>query len=293
MRLSNSYFPAARGGFVPPVLAALLVSGLSASLAHAVPVGITVTFTNTSPTGGVGTSPLWVGFHNGSFDVFDPGAAVSAGVKSTAEDGSNTAIMGLFTGNGVQGTLPGGPALPGAVRTASFTVDTAGAGRYFSYASMVVVSNDFFIANANPTAIDLAGLAPNQTLSFLVGVPYAAGLPNVVFDAGTEVNDFAFSLANGLFGIPGGQTGPNQGTAQGGVATAVSASSPFAGFLNTPSGGVSANLNFNNAALYTSIGRIDITSVPEPASLLLLGGGLLALSGLRRQRRVTRIPAPG
>lgn len=287
MRLSNSRFPAARGGFVPPALAALLVSGLTASLAHAVPVGITVTFTNTSPAGGVGTSPLWVGFHNGSFDVFDPGTAVSAGVRSTAEDGSNTAIMGLFTGNGVQGTLPGGPAFPGATRMASFTVDTAGPGRYFSYASMVVVSNDFFIANANPLGIDLSTLAPNQTLSFLVGVPYAAGLSNVVFDAGTEVNDFAFSLANGAFGIPGGQTGPNQGTAQGGVATAVSASSPFAGFLNTPAGGVSASLNFNNAALYTSIGRIDITSVPEPASLLLLGGGLLALSGVRGRRQAS------
>ena len=245
---------------------------------------ISVTLTNTSPTGGVGLSPLWVGFHDGTFDTYNVGAAANAGVKQTAEDGNNTAITGLFSG-AVQGTLAGGPAFAGAVRTGVFDVNTTSTGRYFSYLSMVVVSNDFFVGNANPTAIDLAALQPGQTISFLIGVPNISGGQNIVYDAGTEVNDFLFSLANGAFGIPGGQTGGGQGNAQGGVITAVTGN-PFAGFLNTPAGGVSGNLNFNNSALYTSVGRIDITAVPEPLSGMLLATGV-GLTALARKRRRT------
>ena len=67
-----------------------------------------------------------------------------------------SALTGAFTGS-VQGTLAGSPAFPGAIRTGQFTVDTTGAGRYFSDASMIVVSNDFFIGNTSPTAFDLSG----------------------------------------------------------------------------------------------------------------------------------------
>ena len=35
---------------------------------------ISVTLTNTSPTGGVGLSPLWVGFQGGTFSTFTPGS---------------------------------------------------------------------------------------------------------------------------------------------------------------------------------------------------------------------------
>ena len=261
--------------------AALAFVAMTTNIAHAIP--LRVTLTNISPTGGVGTSPLWVGFHDGSFDVFSPGAAASIGLERTAEDGNNSAITGLFTGS-VQGTLPGGPAFPGQVRSALFNVDTGGMGRYFSYAAMVVVSNDFFIANGTPTAIDLSGLTPGHTLSIFAGVPYAAGLENVVYDAGTEVNDFLFSLANGAFGIPGGQTGGNQGTTEGGVVTTVQGD-PFAGFLNAPPGFVSGLLNFNDPSLYSAIARIDITAVPEPGSLVLLSSGLLALGVGKLRRR--------
>ena len=109
-----------------PMLLGSLAALWMAGTAQALP--LRVTLTNTSPTGGVGTSPLWVGFHNGAFDTFNLGSAASMGVEQTAEDGLNTAIMGLFTGS-VQGTLSGTPAFPGDVRTAWFNVDTTGAGR--------------------------------------------------------------------------------------------------------------------------------------------------------------------
>lgn len=262
------------------IAALCLAASLPATNAAAIQLNVTIT--NTSPGGGLGLSPLWVGFHDGSFDLFNVGAAASSALTRVAEDGDNGGFPGFFVGNAA-GTLPGGPAFPGASRSGTFDVDVAGAGRYFSYASMVVVSNDFFVGNATPTAIDLSGLESGGAISFLVGVPYAAGLENIVYDAGTEVNDFLFSLANGAFGIPGGQGGPNQGADENGVITAVTGS-PFDGFLNSPAPGDLVPLNFNNPALYASIARIDIAAVPEPASMLLLGGGLLALAGARGAR---------
>ena len=85
---------------------------------------VRVTFTNVSPAGSVGLSPLWVGFHNSSFDLFDAGSAASLGVERISEDGNSAPLSTLFaatTLTGAQGTLPGPPAFPGAVRSMDFT----------------------------------------------------------------------------------------------------------------------------------------------------------------------------
>jgi hypothetical protein len=134
---------------------------------------------------------------------------------------------------------------------------------------MVLPSSDYYIANGNPLAHDLSGLTIGNTLSFFIG---ASGTVN---DAGTEVNDFATSAGNPLFGIPGGQGGPNQGADENGVNTNVSV--PFANFLNQPAGGVPSELNFNN--YQNGIARVDVEAVPVPAPLVLMGG-LLAGAGL-------------
>jgi len=116
-------------------------------------------------------------------------------------------------------------------QTVTLTIDLAndGSNNYFSYASMVLPSSDYFVANGNPLAHSIAAVL-NGTASELT---FNIGTAGTVNDAGTEINDFATTAGNGLFGIPGGQGGPNQGADEGGVITNVMGN-PYASFLNLP-----------------------------------------------------------
>lgn len=256
---------------------------LTAATASATPVRVTVT--NIAPAGGVALTPVWIAFQNGSFDTFNPGAATSAAFERLAEDGNTAPLAATFNApGGTQATLGGAPFGPGTSVTGIFDVNTNGAGRYFSYASMVLPTSDYFIANESPTERDLSSLAGGGTISFLIGEPGS------IYDAGTEINDLAFSAGNPLFpGLPPGQSGDNQGANQNGVSQLVSGD-PFAGFLSRPAGYDFAPLNFNNASRYAAIARVDIVAVPvpEPASLGLLAMGLMALAApVWRARRST------
>lgn len=262
-------------------LAALLALAGTAQAAD-----VKVTLTQLAPTGGVGIAPLWVGFHNGSFDSFDAGYAASLGIERAAEDGSAAQLSNIFAATasgGVQGTLPGPPAFPGAVRSLTLSgVDLAGANRYFSYAAMVVVSNDFFIGNDNATQFDLSSLAHGGHISLLVG---GAGQ---VWDAGTEVNDFHYSLANAAFGLGGGQTGPNQGTDEHGVVHLVSGN-PYTSFLGqdlVPAGYQWGALDFSNQGAFARV-DIEVSAVPEPSTAVMLLAGL-GFAGFVARRRVQR-----
>ena len=266
---------------------ALTAGALScaASLATAAPVQVEVTVTSNVPAGGVAITPVWVGFHNGTFDSYDGGTAAASSLEALAELGMTGPISDVFAGTlvgdpldgRVQGTLADpntGPIFAGGSASMTFALDDGGANNYFSYASMVLPSNDFFIANGNPLAHDLSTLLNGtvNTLSFNVGIV------GTVNDAGTEVNDFAFAPAADAFGLVMA-TNPPGGAAEDGVITNV-VGDPFAGFL--PAGLDTSILNFNNAALYTD-GLATITfnvvpaPVPVPAALPL---ALSALGGM-------------
>lgn len=204
-------------------------------------VDVTVTIENIAPTGGVAITPVWVGFHSGSFDSYNGGLTSLEGLERIAEDGDTSQVTREFndfdperggytyidnsgasavsalvrTGdlsdvNRVDATLGAAPLLPGQSANAAFELVDDGSNDFFSYLSMVLPSNDFFIANGNPTAHDISSiLAGGGEISFLIGTPNGG-----VNDAGTESEDFEFSAGNGLFpgrNLPEGQTEPNQG----------------------------------------------------------------------------------
>ncbi|MFW5427275.1 MAG: spondin domain-containing protein [Methylophagaceae bacterium] len=256
----------------------VLVLGLALALASSVvnAAEIEVRITNNAPMTGTYLTPVWVGFHDGGFDTFSTGSAASASLERLAEDGNTAPLSASFQGSGVDGTIGAGPIAPGQTVDSQFTVSEDGSQNYFSYASMLLPSSDFFIGNGDPLAFDISSVLTGSVSSFSFDVFR-------VYDAGTEVNDFATSAGNPLFGIAPGQSGPNQGADENGVVTLVNGLA-FASFLNT-SGIDTGRFNFDN---FTSIATIEITNVsavPVPAALFMFAPALLGFMGLRRKTK--------
>ncbi|MEM1230825.1 MAG: spondin domain-containing protein [Pseudomonadota bacterium] len=166
---------------------------------------------NGAPARGALQTPIWVGIHDGSFDIYDRGVPLGAGslvdaeaVERLAEDGTTGPISAEFANalpGAPQATLvgPTGPLVSGGFSARTFNVNPE-TDQYFSYASMVIPSNDAFIANGNPVAHRLF----NDSGRF-VGANFAVP-GTAVLDAGTEVNDEI--AANTAFL---NQAGPNIG----------------------------------------------------------------------------------
>ena len=154
---------------------------------------VTVTIENLAPMGGTFLTPVWVGFHDGGFDLYDNGAAVSAELERLAEDGNTGPLSAAFdaAGNGiVQATLLSDfgipPLAPGETATMTFMLDGHNsANRFFSYASMVIPSNDAFVGNGNPRAHKIFNRGGHfHSADFIV-------YGSAVRDAGSELNDEA------------------------------------------------------------------------------------------------------
>lgn len=145
--------------------------------------------------------------------------------------------------------------------------------RYLSYASMVIPSNDAFIANGNPAAIPVFN-AMGQFVggSFLV-------LGSMIWDAGTEVNDEVPMNTAFL-----GQMTPNTGVPQNGVVMLHPGFIAGGNILSTP---MFANADFT-APGYTAA-EITVQLIPEPATAGLLAVPLLLLA--LRQYRCRRTTA--
>ena len=287
---------------------------LITSVLSAQTIDVRVDITHNGPDGGVAITPAWVGFHSGSFDSYNGGLAAQPGLESIAEDGSTALLSTQFldfdaTNGGytyvgpgpanalvrtgdlrdeyrVDATLasPSGPPpiQPGESVSQDFTIRIDGSNRYFSYASMVIPSNDFFIANGNPLAHDLMSLYDGQgSISFNIGGNNASP----VNDAGTEAESYVTSAANGLFGLAGGQGGPDSPAGSLGLPIAnVNGALPLdaLNFLE----GSQPNFDFNDPTLYPNgIATVTITAIPEPSSGLMWLAGFASLPLLRTRRK--------
>lgn len=195
---------------------------------------IAISVENLAPSMGTFQTPFWVGLHNGAFDLYDSGAPISPELERLAEDGTIPPIAALFLGSGagtVEGTMPGpnGPIAPGDRAFRMFLVDPLSPGsQYFSYASMMLPSNDAFIANGNPTAHALYNAQGEFVFEDFIDAN--------VLDAGSEVNDEI--PANTAFF---GQMAPDTGVVEGGVVA------PHPGFLPPGSAGILDNFMYRNA----------------------------------------------
>ena len=215
-------------------------------------------------------TPVWVGFHDGGFDLFENGQAASAGLELIAEEGDFSTLSSEFSGSGIDGAVfsPGGfggaPVFdPGEIASATFDIGTN--DRFFSFASMIIPSNDAFVGNGDALAYELFDENGNFNGPLTIEI-----FGSDIYDSGTEVNDgqgAAFSATGGV------------STDENGV---VELHAGLANFLGTDT--VAGTTIGSIPGSATPIARITITAVPEPATASICSVLLLGTLGMRRRK---------
>ena len=231
--------------FATPALGLLAIQ----TPTFAEPVRVLVTIENLAPANGTSQTPHWVGFHDGArFDIYNGGTPANSlpvpndpnnSVERLAEDGNAEPLSATFAdviAEGVDGVIPGpnGAIGPGDFAHAAFILDSDDPNnRYFSYASMVLPSNDFWYANGNP----LAHPVFDDTGNFVAKSFFVTR--DAILDAGTEVNS-EIPAETAFFG----QQAPNTGTDEGGVIRDFDPNDPETYFMRPGSGGILDDARF-------------------------------------------------
>ncbi len=257
----------------PLAKCAVALALITASAAHAQQRFVTVTISNVAPTNSVSFAPLHLGFHSGVFDAFNNGQVGGAGIVSVAEGGAGGQWQTDFAAadpNAVRGTI-GMPLFPGQSRSQNFLVNNTTLNPFFTFATMVIPSNDLFLGNDSPTGIRLFDNMGNlliNSLSQSVGQ---------IWDAGSEAAD----PLNAAF-VMGGTNALR--TPQNGVVSFSATELNVFNGVTTGAGYVFSNSQLSpNTAIY----RIDFQSsvVPEPGTVVLLSAGLMTLALAARRKR--------
>lgn len=251
---------------------AALSLGIAAFGAQAAPVQLKVTVESLVPANGISFAPVHVGFGNGSFDAFDLGSAAGAPIVSIAEGGSGSAWFPAFAtaeAGAMLGTVAFAPLQPGGMWMNTFMVDAA-INRYFTFASMVVPSNDHFVGNDDPKEYALFGAGGALQIH---SITVKAG---EIWDAGSE----AFDPAHAAFVMGGNndlRTPQNSVVALNfGELAAFNGMSTATGYV------LDSRLRADNDVLRFNFA---VQAVPEPETYALMLGGLAALGFMARRRR--------
>jgi hypothetical protein len=269
------------------LLSCFVLLALFAAAPVATATQVQVSIENLASAGGVALSPFTLIAHNGSFDAFNNGSsAVGTGIEDVAELGAGANLISEGTAaqaSAVTATLIAtmnafGPGIfnPGGSGSTVLSLDSA-ANRYLTYGAMVVPSNDAFLGNDNPTAVEL----------FDVGGTFVASnftlFGSNIWDAGTEVNQL-FGAAYAV-----GQNAGDGADENGVVHIDLTQFNPFLN-QDVPPGGIFTDL----PAGLTPIASFSFQVVPEPSTITLFGLGLLAMTRItRRGRRRRSYATPG
>ena len=205
-------------------------------------------------------TPVWFGLHDGSFDLFDVGSSASNALEAIAEIGDTNPLIADFeaapgTPGDINGLVVGGatgipPISPGETGTGSFTPINPANYQFFSFASMVIPSNDTFIGNAD--AMEYQIFDDNGSFLGTNGV-FEIQVTNI-YDAGTEINDG--SVNGGAAFVAGANE--LAGASENGVVTNATDLSEFRG-VNTPNG---LTINDTTLGAGESFATIRIIEVP-------------------------------
>ncbi|MCA9167546.1 MAG: spondin domain-containing protein [Planctomycetales bacterium] len=258
------------------VLTAVITMFTAGVLTPAQGAGLQIMIENLQPAGGYYFTPVWLGFHDGGFDLFDMGAAASSELEMIAEEGNPAPLGALFNsvmngdGSSRQGAVvtapagfPGAPVFdPGDSVTQMIDVMDPASNRYLSFASMVIPSNDTFFGNMDPMGYEVFNADGSFAGPITIDI-----MGNGLYDAGTEVSNAmgaAFSALGGTSSDEGG---------------VVNMSVNLDNFLNSDT---AAGTSITSALGSSPLARIHISAVPEPTSIGLLLCALPALLRLRR-----------
>ena len=195
----------------------------------------------------------------------------SASLENLAEEGDTSGVRGDFAGSGVDMTIapgtPFGPAGSSFASSASAVLSVDPSSRYFSFASMIIPSNDAFIGNDNPMAYEVFDGSGNFTpLTITV-------TGNQIWDGGTEVNDTSGAAFSSLSGDSTDE------------ANLIAVHAGLDNFINTGTeNGETIQFAFSAD---TAIARITI--VPEPATVFLLMMAGFTVACVRQRRTGSRV----
>jgi len=243
------------------------------STAQAAIVDVTVTIENLAPENTVSFAPLRLGFHNGTFDAFDINGTPGPAITSVAEGGGGEVWFEQFAaaepGAVLGSVVNGGPALPSAnagvgnpfSATASntFRVDTSD-NAFFTFANMVIPTNDLFLGNDNP--LQLFDASGNLLFDQIVQTSAS------IWDNNSEVAN----PLNGAFVVGGNNDARIE---EGGVVEFDFSELAVFDGVETPAGynfdfAAFSNLDINDA-IYTISFEANIVQASAPSALALLG----------------------